>query len=146
MAPNVTKEKRRLMRADATRTCNSISLDLPNMSIVTQNQKLAHLKTLLIDLRDLDEKIFITLCVDTVDDDERDQEYDQCSQYTDKIQEAIATIEANLAASQTHPSPSHIINAQTAGGSAPSPPKLNLPQIPLPTFSNKVNEDLNIFF
>ena len=139
---NPQKEVRRVKRGDATRTCNAINTDLSLLSPQILQQRLAHCKDLLEDLKDLDDKIFLSMCIGDFTELQRDQEYENSSTYRQNLLEAVAKLELCL----NPPTPPNLPVGTDARINVPRSGRLKLPELPLPTFSNKPNEDLDRFF
>ena len=140
---DVLKEQRRVRRAAATRKCNGVDSQLASLNIPELNQNVAYLNSLLEELKELDSQIFIEMCSDNdVTDDMRDDEYEECQKYVIKIMSVVTAMETrirNNQASVSHPPVNPMANNSRSS-------RFNLPQIPLPTFSNSATEDLPSFF
>ena len=138
MSGKVNREKRRLKRMSATKNCNALIDQIDSMQSEVKSQRINLLNTIMEDLKDLDDLIFTDLCNDDkITDDMREVENEECSIYTLKIVDTIGRVQASMQPASAPVSPQ-------LHNSTP-PIKFNLPQIPLPSFSNKPTEDLTKF-
>ncbi|XP_047741512.1 uncharacterized protein LOC125179522, partial [Hyalella azteca] len=133
------KNNRKYMRAEITRTSNSINVNLPNLSIAEKVQNLARLRALQSDLKDFDLKISESLFVEENAEAALQAEYDTCAEYSRKLIATITALEASL---QTERSASAVSTAREDVHRS----QLKLPQLPLPEYGHQEGEDLNKFF
>ena len=146
---DVDTNLRRLKRCDATKTCNTVNLNISSYTIPVARQKILHLNDLLGELKELDASILSAMFEDSKDaaatETATAAEYDHAMSYKHKIIECISSLETHIADLQNAASSTANISPpimQTPG----RPNKFNLPQIPLPKFANLPTEDLTSFF
>ena len=138
------KAERRLLRYDITRSRKRIdneefsSLSFEQLDVL--NNRFANLQE---NIKYADKEILTDLIQKNATEAELQLEYDSCVTYSTKILEGFSAIKSRLNSNQ------HAIS-QSNLGTAPStdcgPAKLRLPQVSLPTYSNKEGENLQKFF
>lgn len=133
---DVLIEARRLKRTDVTNTTNNVTRNIASLSGQAKIQYLAKLKILSEELKTLDQKIFELKFSSGATSEQNDKEYEDCSKYAEKLLFTITSLQSSIELERTpvtQPSSTNVGN------------KLKLPQIPLPEFSNREDEELTKF-
>ena len=132
------KERRRVIRADATRTVSKYSTDnLNNLSPTNINSAISKIQSLINRLEELDKDIWNIMMEKKTSVEDNDREYSTCTEYIDKLNCCLQALQDSK---EDENSSYH--SSMTVGGRRS---KLKLPPIPLPEFSNREDENLERF-
>ena len=143
-------EKRRLKRAETTRTCNAVLQSINDLSVEQCSKYIVKLESLKHDLHILDNKIFDATFA-TLSSEECEAAYQRCSEYEDEILTVLVALKTNvdkIKSEDTQQNVSNNVNS-TLNNNLVTPSvssKVKIPQIPLPNYSHKPGEDLYKFF
>jgi hypothetical protein len=138
MAPSkldVLVRTRQYARQRATKLCDKINLELPNLSLEQKDAYVNRLSSINSDITNSNNSI-LALAIETDLDDSRIEDLTSLNEdYEDKV-----ALTMSLLRSETQvPDPA-------AGSQVPRSPKLKLPQVSFPEFSNGKGENLQKFF
>ena len=139
-AKSLLRCSRGAVRQQITKKYNWVVANIDSLTRSDLCKQLSAVSDLKVKIADLNEKVLQELwqSLESTDDSDKavTDEMESCFQYDEHISEIISLINSRLAASQPVP----------IGNSNTGTPQLKLPELPLPKFSNKENEDLSKFF
>ena len=143
-----SKQARKYVRSDITRSYNKILADIDSLSINEVETYISRLTKLQNTVEDADGRILNASVSCGIDDASMQAEYDESVNYTNKLLSSLNTLKARLKILNS-PSLGSIGNNEAPPANGRNPPvnrKLKLPQIPLPVYAHKEGENLHKFF
>ena len=139
-AKTLLRCSRGVVRQQITKKCKWVETNIDSMTRSDLCEQLSAVSDLKVKIADLNERVLQELWQSLDSNDDSDQlvadEMDTCFQYDDYLNKIVTIVNSRIAASPAAP----------VGVSETGTPRLKLPELPLPKFSNKEGEDLSKFF
>ena len=144
---------RKCLRTKISKSCSAIEGNIDNITTTDADEYLFELSELKAKLVKLDDEIKKLLLNVELSEQQIEQEYNSCEEYSSKINKIIRRLEKIVSNNTVHARQNRV-NSSGDSGSGGNPlnnilfasNNLKLPNVPLPVFSNAGDESLDRFF